>query len=465
MKIALIFTPLRPKRAWKMFGKHIRVVPPLSLAYVAAIAEKAGHRVIIIDTAAEQLSLEDTIKRIRDFSPDICGFTMTTLGFHQTLSWIKKIKEKVKIPVIVGGWHLSIYPQETMCHDDIDYAVIGESENILPDLLKALEFGSSLYNIKGIAFRDNGRVIITPNAPMTADLDVIPFPARHLLDNTLYQNIFSRKKNFTAMLSARGCPYNCIFCDLNTKKFRMRSVKNFVDEIEINYKQFSIREFDIYDSSFTIDRERVIKICDEIIKRKLNIFWTARTRVDNVNKDMLRIMARSGCNTIMYGVESADQNILKLLRKQTNIEMIKDAIKWTRESGIKTFGFFMIGVPGETYETAMRTIRFSIELDLDYVQFSKLVVFPNTEVYHMLMQEGFGDYWREFTRDPATEKELPLIETDLTTEEAMRLVKKAYLYFYFRPAYLWKAFKRLGSILELKNSINAALGLIFDGWK
>lgn len=128
-------------------------------------------------------------------------------------------------------------------------------------------------------------------------------------------------------------------------------------------------------------------------------------------------------------------------------------------------GFFMIGVPGETYQTAMRTIRFSAELGLDYVQFTKLTAFPNTEVYRTLVDDGFGDYWSEFTRDPNREKEIPLIKTNLTSKDAMWLVRKAYLYFYFRPSYLLKAFKRLRSILEFKNSIKAALGLIFDSWQ
>ncbi len=152
MKIALIFTPIRLKRNWSTLvaqDEHVGIMPPLSLAYVAAIAEKAGHKVIIIDSVAERLSVELVIKRIQEFSPDILGFTMTTFGFHQTLGWINKIKEKVKIPVMVGGWHLSLYPKETMCHDTIDYSIIGDAENILPVFLSALECKGSLYDIRG----------------------------------------------------------------------------------------------------------------------------------------------------------------------------------------------------------------------------------------------------------------------------------------------------------------------------
>ena len=168
MKIALIFTPLRLEKNWSGLlaqEKHVGIMPPLSLAYVAAIAEKGGHKVIIIDAVAERLSLEGIIGRIKEFSPDLLGFTMTTFGFHQTLNWIKRIKDRVSLPVMVGGWHLSIYPNETMHHKVIDYAVIGEAENILPEFLKAYESGDSLHDIKGIAFRDDGKVVLNHNSP------------------------------------------------------------------------------------------------------------------------------------------------------------------------------------------------------------------------------------------------------------------------------------------------------------
>jgi len=456
MKIALIFTPLRLKRNWSTLvaqDKHVGIMPPLSLAYVAAVAEKAGHKVMIIDAVAEQLTVELVVKRIQEFSPDILGFTMTTYGFHQTLAWINNIKEKIKIPVMVGGWHLSLYPKETMHHDAIDYSVIGEAENILPEFLRALESGGPLYNIKGIAFRDNERVILNPPAPITVNLDTVYFPARHLLKNELYFNILSRTKNFTVMLSARGCPYSCIFCDLNTKEFRMRSVLNFVEEIEINYREFQIKEFDIYDSSFTIDKERVIKICEEIRKRGLKVSWTARSRVDTVDKYLLRAMALAGCNTLMYGIETGDPGILSRLRKHTNLDNIKEIVETTKECGIKALGFFMIGSPGETTQTALRTIKFSKSLKLDYVQVTKLTPFPNTEIYRMLLDIGFGDYWREFTLGPRLEKELPSIGTELTPRQINRLVKRAYLSFYFRPSYIFQAIREANNFLaSVKNN-------------
>ncbi len=465
MKIAFVFTPLLLRRNWSAIAaqdKYIGIMPPLSLAYAAAIAEKNGHKAIIIDAVAERLSLEQTAERLRIFTPELIGFTMTTYGFHFTLGWIKAIKERLGVPTIVGGWHLHIYPRQTMTHPAIDYALTGEAEQSLPNLLRCLESKSSLHEVKGIAFRENGQIIITPPEKETDNLDDIVFPARHLLKNHLYFNVLSQIKNFTVMLSARGCPYRCIFCDLNTKKFRLRSAKNFVDEIESNYRQFNIREFDIYDSSFTIDKERATRICEEITARGLKVSWTARTRVDNVSRGLLKKMAQAGCNTIMYGIESADPRLLKSLHKETNLEKIRNAVAWTKEYKIKTLGFFMIGVPGETKETALKTIRFSASLELDYVQFTKCTPFPNSQIYNRLVAQGLGDYWGEFTKDPSLEHELPLLDTELSYSQAMKLVHKAYLYFYFRPKYILNALTRIKSPLELKNSIKAAFGLIMN---
>ncbi|PIQ87318.1 MAG: hypothetical protein COV73_03590 [Candidatus Omnitrophica bacterium CG11_big_fil_rev_8_21_14_0_20_43_6] len=465
MKIALIFTPISLKRNWSTLisqDRHVGIIPPLSLAYVAAIAEKAGHRVQIIDAVAESLSLEATLQRIRDYSPDILGFTLTTYGFHQTLRWINTIRAGSGITVMVGGWHLSLYPYETMQHQSIDYAIIGDAENTLPGFLNALESKDSLATVKGIAFRDNGKFVLTSPAPFTENLDTIPFPARHLLKNELYYNILSHRKNFTAMLSARGCPYQCTFCDLNTKQFRMRSAVNFVDEIDQNYRDFKIREFDIYDSSFTIDKKRVVDICQEIIKRGLKVSWTARSRVDTVDDNLLCLMAKAGCNTLMYGIETGDPAILKALKKHTDLESVFDVVQKTKKYGIKTLGFFMLGSPEETAESARKTIQFSKALDLDYVQVTKLTPFPNTDIYRKLQASGFGDYWKKFTLDLEFEEELPSLETELTPHEISRFVKKAYQSFYLRPRYILKALARTRSLLEFKNLIMAATGLVFD---
>ena len=465
MKLALIFPPARLTKNWsslKAQDDEVGIMPPLSLAYVAAVAEKAGHEPVIIDAVAEQLSLQDVINKIRELSPDLLGFTITTYGFYQNLDWIKRIREVVNIPVLVGGWHLSLYPKETMAHTEIDYAITGEADGAVPDLLNALAAGDDLGKINGIAYRNNGETVITPLRDPVQDIDTTPFPARHLFKNENYYNVLAKRRNFTVMLSARGCPFRCSFCDLKTKQFRMRSAKNFVDEIESCYRDHGIRSIDMYDSSFTVDKKRVHEICNEIIRRKLDLDWTVRTRADCVNKELLEVMSRAGCTTLMYGIESGDPEILKSLRKDTSLDHIRNVVRWTKEYGMKALGFFIIGSPGDTPETIERTIDFMCELPLDYVQVTKMTLFPNTEIYEMYMKEYGEDYWRNYTLDQSCEKELPLIGTNLTEKEAFGYIKKAYMRFYFRPSYMFKALMRMGSIMEFKSNVKAAFSILMS---
>lgn len=462
--MALIFTPTLAEKNWTTIKAHERnvgVITPLSLAYVAAVAEKAGHQAMIIDSVAGRLSVEEVVAELKAFSPDLLGFTMTTYVFYQTLSWIKILKEKTGLPVLIGGQHLGTYPKETMTHSEIDYAVLGEAEITLPKLLRALETGSSLRQVKGIAYRQKNRVVFTSPQDRVVPIDQVPFPARHLLDNSLYYNLVSRRKNFTPMVTARGCPFRCIFCDLKKAKFRMRSPKNLVDEIEECHRDYKVREIDFYDSSFTVDKNRVLAICQEIRKRKLDIDWSARTRVDCVDKEMLRELAKAGCVRIMYGIESADPKILKTLRKGIDLERIKKVIGWNKEYGMEALGFFMIGSPGETQATAARTIKFACELPLDWVQFTKTTPFPATELYQMFLDDGGGDYWRRFVLDPKHEKPLPMVRTKLTQAEAQQLIRKAYLAFFLRPQKIWASLKKMRSVGDFYRSVRAMIDMIF----
>ncbi|HHT9116990.1 MAG TPA: B12-binding domain-containing radical SAM protein [Candidatus Hypogeohydataceae bacterium YC38] len=464
MKITFIFLPTRCEINWTNLDAQDKVmesIPPLSLTYAAAVAERAGHKVSIIDAVAERLNLDKIVSRINALSPDILGFTVTTYGFAQNLNNIRLIKERVKIPVIVGGWHLSLYPAETIAHPEFDYAVVGEADDTLPELLKTLEWGGDLKGVKGIAYRRNGDTIVNAPREVRDTIDETLFPARHLLKNNQYFNVFTQRKNFTGMLSSRGCPFRCIFCDLKTKKYRLRSPENFVDEMEVCYKEFGIRSMDIHDTIFTINKKRASTMCEEMMRRKLDIDWTARARSDTVDKDMLKMMSRAGCKVVMFGIESGDPEILRILRKDIKLDRVREVVKWTKHYGMKALGFFILGSPGETTQSIRRTLNFACELPLDYVQFTKMTPFPNTELYELYKKEYGGDYWRDFTLDPSKEKELPLVGTDLSQKDALRYLKKAYIRFYFRPSYIIRALSRVGSFFELKNSAIAAYHILF----
>ena len=463
LKVALVYPPYGPVKnepGIKAVKENYGIFPSLSLLYVAGILEAAGCEVLFIDAHAEELTLEQTVARLNTFGPSFIGYTITTYLFFQSLDWIKAIKEKVPVPTIVGGVHLSIYPKETLTHDAIDYAVTGEAEETLPAFLAALTTGGDLSGIKGLAYRVNGpvseggRVHVTPNAP-TVDVNESPFPARHLLDNTIYHSFISRYQNFSCFITSRGCPYKCIFCEQGSKAFRARDPMNVVDELEIAHYDHGIREFDFFDSSFTIRKKRVIAICEEIQRRKLPIYWAARTRVDCITPDVLKAMRAAGCVRIYYGIESGNREILKVLKKSTSMEQIKEIVHMTRASGIDTFGYFMVGNPYDTPATIRQTIRLALDLDLDYAQFSKVTPMPATEMYTMMMEETGRDYWREFVLNPH-EDLVPRPRCDMTDAEIQRWARVGYLRFYYRPKMMARQLSRMKSVDELKRSASTA---------
>lgn len=467
LRVALVYPPYGPVKnepGIKTVKENYGIFPSLSLLYVAGILEHAGAEVLFIDAHAEGLTLDETVARLEAFGPSYIGYTITTYLFFQTLDWIKAIKARTGTPTIVGGVHLSIYPRETLTHEAIDYAVTGEAELSLPNLLHALENRRDLRDVKGVAFRvggpthAGGEVVVTPTEK-TIDVDEVPFPARRLIDNSLYYSFISKYKNFTCFITSRGCPYKCIFCEQGSKAFRARSPKNVVDELELCVNEFGIRELDFFDSSFTIRKDRVIEICEEINRRKLDIVWAARTRVDCITKDVLSAMRRAGCARIYYGVESGNREILKVLKKSTSLELVKRVVRETREEGIDTFGYFMLGNPYETPATIRQTIRLAIEMDLDYAQFSKVTPMPATEMYTMMLEETGRDYWREFVLNPHDDL-VPRPRCNMTDAEIQRWTRIAYLRFYYRPEMIKRQLSRVKSVDELRRSAETAWQMI-----
>ena len=464
VKVALVYPPygaVRNEPGIKTVKENYGIFPSLSLLYVAGILEQAGCDVIFIDAHAEDLTLEETVARLQAFGPSFIGYTLTTYLFFQSMDWIKAIRAVVDVPVIVGGVHLSIYPRETLTYDSIDYAVTNEAEFALPELLGALVRGGDLSQVRGVAFKQpDGQVVVTPKAA-DCDVDDSPFPARQLIDNSIYYSFISQYKNFSCFITSRGCPYKCIFCEQGSKPFRARSPKNVVDELEVCYKEFGIRELDFFDSSFTIRKDRVIAICDEIQRRKLNIVWAARTRVDCITDDVLAAMRRGGCNRIYYGIESGNREILQTLKKSTSLEMYRDVVSRTKAHGINTFGYFMVGNPHETEASIRQTIRLALDLDLDYAQFSKVTPMPATEMYTLLLKETGRDYWREHILS-GSDEDIPRPMCDMSDEEIQRWCRLAYLRFYYRPKYMMRAVKRLKSGEELKRSVGTAWQMLIN---
>ncbi|MFH2021229.1 MAG: radical SAM protein [archaeon] len=465
MKIALIYpsfgvVSVKNQPNIKAVADNYGIYPNMSMAYVAGTLQKAGHDLIFLDAMASGYSLEDMQRLCNKFSPEIIMFTLTTYLFHETLDVIRYFKKTIKTKVIVGGAHLELYPKETLMNKEIDFGIIGEAEETVVELVNAIDKKLDFAGIKGICYRKNEHVIISPKREKIKDLDKVAFPARNLLPMDKYYSFISKYRNYTIMITSRGCTFSCNFCEQRTGDIRYRSAINVVDEMEECYVRYGVREIDIFDPLFTLNKKRVLEICSEIRKRRLKIHWSCRSRVDTIDYEMLRSMKSAGCYRIYYGIESGDEVILKNIKKFTTIAKIKSAINLTKREGILAFGYFMFGCPGETEATIKKTIKLALSLPLDYAQFSRLSILPGTGLYADVEKKVGADYWKKYIIDKKNEKSLPRINCALTDEQLDKYIRKAYLKFYMRPGFILKTILQIRSMSELLRYFKAGLGMI-----
>lgn len=430
--------------------------PPLGLASVAAILEKNHYPVEIIDANALKLSESEIINAVKD--SDIIGITAMTSHINSAIYIAKKIKDNYTyIKMILGGPHVTILPEETLNKvPEIDIIIRGEGEETIADLYEAIEKGNKLENVYGITYREKGSIKTTPTRTPIMDLDTLPFPAYHLLPLEKYKQHppHGIKSTFMAIMTSRGCPYNCIYCSkpIFGSKFRAQSPNRTVDEIEYLIEHFGIREFTFYDDSFTFDKKRIYLLCDEINRRNLDILWTCETRVNLISEELIQKMKNAGCYMIAYGIESGSQMILDNLRKGVTLNQVKEAINITHKTGINTVGYFMMGSPKETPQTLRDTIDFAKNLQLDFAQFSITIPFPGTDLYKFYIKNGEKVVnWDDFIYASLKSKNTPVFETEsLNREELIKWNAKAYKEFYLRVPYIWKRFKSMRSFNDLK---------------
>lgn len=465
MKVALVFNPFK----YKIHEENIRIVqkyfglfPPLSLAWVASIAESVGHKVIIVDARTLDLSKEETLGILRQFKPDIMGFMMTTYMFPETLEWIKFLKKQLAIPALVGGYNLRVYPRESISHPEIDFGVLEHAYYTVPALLRELEAGTRHFeNVPGLIFKKANNITITPH-PQKIDFDKFPNPARHLLPNELYAEFPTERKNFTVMVTSLGCFRKCGFCEAGDTLYNPRSPETVVKEIEECYHKYKIREIDFFDYQFTALRDRILRICALLQERRMDIIWACRSRVDTVDEGLLCEMKKAGCRRIYFGIESGSQEILNRVNKGIKKEQARDAIALCQEMGIKTLGFFLIGAPGDTRATVRETLQFAKSLDLDYVQFSKCLAKPLTPLWKEFVRTSGRDYWSDWILGKEIDRELPRQWTALTNKEIGKLAKWAYIKYHFRLSYIFKHIIRLRSFEEFRRKFYAFLDMFLD---
>lgn len=436
--------------------------PPLGILYVAAHArENTPHEVRVIDAVVEGLDYPALKARIAAERPDVVGITATTFTLIDAVETARLVKEIDKeIAVVMGGPHPYIYPEETINLPGIDYLVIGEGEEIFTALLGNLHNKAALRRTRGLVFMDDGEYVHTGMPSLVDDLDSLPFPARDLTPYKNYYSLIAKTQPVTTMITSRGCPFKCLFCDRPHlgKRFRARSARNVVDEME-DCVALGIEEFLIYDDTFTVNKKRVFDVCREIRERGLRIGWDVRARVDTITPDMLKAMKEAGCDRIHYGVEAGSPEVIETLRKGITVEQVRRTFRQTREAGISILAYFMIGSPGETRAQIDETQTLARELAPDYMHLSITTPFPETDLYRMGLERGVlkGDYWRDFAKAPRKGFVPSVWEEHLTRDELIEILHEGYKEFYLRPGYIWKRLMGLKSFSDLRAKARAGI--------
>jgi anaerobic magnesium-protoporphyrin IX monomethyl ester cyclase len=439
--------------------------PPIGLALIAAILEKAGYPVTLLDANALQLNPEAVADLVTDV--DVVGITAMTPTIGTALQIAHCLKEQSPhVKIILGGPHVTLLPEETMVSsNDIDVLVLGEGDVTVIDLLKVIENQQSLSSVKGISYRQDGKIIHTSNRSPIIDMDTLPYPAYHLLPWKKYKPHppHGMAMPFGAMVTSRGCPYRCAYCSKPVfgSKYRAQSPERVVEEMEYLQRKFGINEIAFYDDSFTIDKKRVHAIADKIITKKLKIVWTCETRVNLVDKELLTHMKAAGCYAVAYGIESASPEIIKTIQKDITITQVEAAVSASRQLGLQVVGYFMLGSPGETSQTIQDTITFAKKLKVDFAQFSITTPFPATELYEMYKRNNPEDIpWEKFVYAGTDNPASPVFESDnLTRQDLVKWVSYAYREFYLRPAYIWQRLRRCTNWGEIKMNLKG-LGML-----
>lgn len=468
MKVLLIYPPLNKIVKTQHPDSIERDAPgrppPLGLLYVASSVERSKkHTVEILDTIIDGLSYDDIERGLRKNQPDVVGIYSNVFTYRDVLR-VAQLTKKLSndIHVCLGGPLVAAYPGEVMQQKCFDSGVVGEGEISYNELLDCLDSGKPLNTVRGIVYKENGRIIITPPRNVNRNLDSLPFPARHLTPYKKYYDLIGRQKVMTTISTSRGCPNRCLFCNrIELDVYRPRSPKNVVDEIEHCLKM-GIEEFFFIDDTFTCDRPRAIGICDEIVKRKLNIKWDIRTRVDALDEELIKKLKTAGCTMIRIGVESGSDRILRQLNKKITVVQIEETVELLQKHKIDFIPYILFGNPTETREEIMESISFTIKMDPIFAVFGILLILPKTDLFYRGLKEGIfkEDFWREFILNP-TDDFTPLFwEERFTLKELSEILALAHSKFYRRPRYLFNRLVEIRSIEDLKRKFGVGIRIL-----
>lgn len=445
MKV-LFVNPPQTASKYKFMGV---IAPPLGIAYMAGVLQENNIDVEILDASAEDMDFKDVEKELLKRKPDLVALTALTPTIGRALETAQVVKETLPDSIVVmGGYHPTFNFIETLEDENVDIVIRGEGEYIMLNLVQALENQSSLHDVKGIVFEDKNskEIVVNPEAPLIQDLDELPFPALNLLPMKKYR-LLDMDTHMTTMITTRGCPMQCSFCSsaaMHGKKIRERSVENIVDEIEYLKTNYDIDTIAFMDDTFTLKKRKVMAICDEILKRNIEIMWGCTSRVDTLDEKLLKKMKEAGCITIFIGVESADQQQLDNMCKNTTIAKIENAFKIAHKLKIRTIASVALGMPGDTKEIMNKTVKFVHKLKPNYAIYSLATPYLGTRFYKEAFEKNLIKIkdWSKYTLIT------PILETiDCSLNDMRKIQAKAFMKFYLRPHYIIRQFLQDGPYL------------------
>lgn len=430
--------------------------PPFGLLYLSAVLKQHNHEVDLIDGFFN--TDEKTLKWISDNNIKCVGITCVSYNWVRAKDLAKKIKHDFPdTKVIVGGPHPTVWKEKCLEEsNDIDVVVYGEGEYTLLEVLDKFDANESLKGVKSTIIKDGKKVITNPPRELIKNIDTLPIMDRDIINMWDYQPspLFYKRLPWTAIFASRGCPFCCTFCH-SDRRVRLRSNDDVIKEIEYVIKKYGIKDLTFYDETFTLNKKRVIDFCNEIIRRKLDIVWSVNARVDTVDLGILHKMKEAGCWRILYGIESGVQKNLNRMKKGITLEQVRKAVNLTKKVGIESYGMFMFGLPGETFELGMETIKFACSLPLGYAAFVAIIPLPGTELYEEVHNEQ-GWKGLEHLHNGA----ISYVSNDITEEQLSKLVRISYRKFYLRPKYILSRLMRIRSLEDIKRDIRGFLLLI-----
>lgn len=440
--------------------RHLGVIPPLNLLYTSAWLRRHGVETEVLDCNALDLGLDEAVERARAARFDFVCFSVTNLDFLFAIEWVRAFARAFGKPVLVGGLAAENYPGEVAEHPEVRAAFHSPAESCLVEWLRAYVGGGEWWRVPGTAARHDGEVTVNPPARLPPHF-ARPLPDRERTEVSRYYSILSRGFPFTAGMSSFGCPFGCEFCQIRRTPYFSRSAEDLVRELEICERDLGIREMDYFDSGFTVPRGRVFAFAELYRKKGLSIRWSARARTDQVDREMLAAMRSCNCAWVGYGIESGDDGVLGNIKKaQGGAARIRETLRMTRDAGIGTTGFFVMGLPGESEQTLDATLAFIEGSALDFVQISPYWPVPRTPIYDRIVRETGVDAWKLAITEGTRRHDMALADTRFTVKDMHRATASAYSEFYFRPERLLNMLKNVSTREQFGRYLSAGMSVL-----